>query len=278
MLVQEDEFLLEPMVETGDYNRTRKKRKLVIDTEKQLSSDFIRRELDSTQDIVQAPSFAPPTRKSMHWKATAGVDKLFSTPGRPGLGVQLNKLLTHNLTLNFPNEQDEEEEESGSDAEVVLVKEQPEASPVKKIQNVVSERAQSPVSSDDDAGAGDDFFEFNFGGDESSSDDEQRSSVPQKPTADPQSEDEEQEGETFEDFDNRRWNKRTEAVLLNLRRDLDTKGQVNFFAFSEHSQQKQAASKFYSVLLLKKAETINVSQSEPFSDIIISAGPKYHEV
>ncbi|XP_063690474.1 double-strand-break repair protein rad21 homolog A-like [Bolinopsis microptera] len=283
MAVADDEFLLEPIMDTSDYTRTRKKRKLVIDQEKQLSSDFIRRELDSTNDIVQAPSFAPPSRKSMHWKATAGVDKLFSTPGRPGLGMQLNKLLTHNLTLNFPNEEDEEDDivsvHDDDPEEVTEVKQS--KSPVKESSPTKAKAPESPTrshhasSSDDDAG-GDDLFDFNFGNDDSSSDDEQ---PPKKQkTSDDLSDVEEKEGETFEDFDNRRWNKRTHAVLNMLRRDLDAKGQVNFFSFAEDNNRKQAASKFYSILLLKKGETINVTQSEPFSDIIVHAGPKYHEI
>ena len=280
MAVADDEFLLEPIME-GDYTRTRKKRKLVVDQEKQLSSDFIRRELDSTNDIVQAPSFAPPTRKSMHWKATAGVDKLFSTPGRPGLGVQLNKLLTHNLTLNFPNEEDE-------DDDIVSVHEDnldqgPEEAGVKPKQSPIKQspsKAPSPgrsnhPSSDDDAG-GDDFnFDFNFGNEDSSSDDDQPTK--KQKTGDDLSDVEEKEGETFEDFDNRRWNKRTHAILGLLRTDLDAKGQVNFFGFAEGNNRKQAASKFYSILLLKKAETINVTQSESYADIVVHAGPKYHE-
>ena len=292
MAVADDEFLLEPIMDTSDYTRARKKRKLVIDQEKQLSSDFIRRELDSTNDIVQAPSFAPPTRKSTHWKATAGVDKLFSTPGRPGLGIQLNKLLTHNLTLNFPTEEDEEDDvvsvHDDDQEEVTDVKEQ-SASPQKVEEpSPVKEKAVEPIaaspsksrksSSDDDDAGGDDMFDFNFGGNEdSSSEDEDHSNKKQK-TVDEISDVEEKEGETFEDFDNRRWNKRTQSVLNLLRRDLDAKGQVNFFSFSEGSYKKQAASKFYSILLLKKAETINVTQSEPFADIIVHAGPKYHEV
>lgn len=297
MAVADDEFLLEPIMDTSDYTRARKKRKLVIDQEKQLSSDFIRRELDSTNDIVQAPSFAPPTRKSTHWKATAGVDKLFSTPGRPGLGIQLNKLLTHNLTIHFPNEEEEEDDivsvhddDNDDVAEVKQQEESPEkvepeeepSSPAKKIEETPAAAPASPTrsrksSSDDDDAGGDDMFDFNFGGnDDSSSDEEEQPNKKQK-TTEELSDVEEKEGETFEDFDNRRWNKRTQSVLNLLRRDLDAKGQVNFFSFAEGNYRKQAASKFYSILLLKKSETINVTQSEPFADIIVHAGPKYHE-
>ena len=150
-----------------------------------------------------------------------------------------------------------------------------EASPVKKpaILSPTKERRAS-MSSDDDAG-GDDFFDLNFGNDDSSSDEEQ--ATKKQKTDGELSDVEEKEGETFEDFDNRRWNKRTHAVLGLLRRDLDAKGEVKFFAFAEGNNRKQAASKFYSLLLLKKSETINVTQSEPFAEIVVHAGPKYHE-
>ena len=278
MVVQEDEFLLEPIMEPGDFTRTRKKRKLVIDQEKQLSSDFIRRELDNTQDIVQAPSFAPPTRKSMHWKATAGVDKLFSTPGRPGLGAQLNKLLTHNLTLNFPGDEDEDDDIASVHDE--NFEPAPENKTIKspiKSPSKVSSPIRSQHQSSDDDDAGDDYLSMNFGGDSSSDDEGGPPAKKIKKDEGDLSDVEEKEGETFEDFDNRRWNKRTHIVLGMLRKDLDTKGQTNFFTFAENNTRKQAASKFYSVLLLKKSETINVHQSESYSDIIITAGPKYHE-
>lgn len=248
----------------------------MIDQEKQLSSDFIRRELDSTNDIVQGPSYAPPSRRSMHWKATAGTDKLFSNPGRPGLGVQLNKLLTHNLTLQFPNEEEEEDDVVSvhdEDDDVTEVKQSPlKESPLKKTTSPSRDRQHS---SSDEEGGGEDLFDFNFGNDDSSSDEEQPHKRQKR--GDELSDVEEKEGETFEDFDNRRWNKRTHAVLNMLRTDLDAKGQVNFFTFAENNHKKQVASKFYSLLLLKKTETINVTQSEPYADIVVHAGPKYHE-
>ena len=229
----------------------------------------------------------------MHWKATAGVDKLFSNPGRPGLGVQLNKLLTHNLTLQFPNEDDDEddivsvhEDEDGVEP-IVQIKKSPSkdhsfSSPGKKSPSrggdIAPPSAGGNVSSDDD-GPADDFFGLNFGNEDDSSSDEEGGSPRKKQKTGGEegelSDVEEREGETFEDFDNRRWNKRTQTVLNLLKKDLDAAGQVQFFSFAEGSNRKQAASKFYSLLLLKKTETITVSQSAPFSDITVRQGPKY---
>ena len=40
------------------------------------------------------------------------------------------------------------------------------------------------------------------------------------------------------------------------------------------NNRKQVASKFYTLLVLKKIQAIEVEQTEPFGDITITSGPK----
>lgn len=51
---------------------------------------------------------------------------------------------------------------------------------------------------------------------------------------------------------------------------------VSLLELCRNNNRKQAAAKFYSFLVLKKQQAIEVTQSEPYSDIIATAGPKFH--
>lgn len=45
-----------------------------------------------------------------------------------------------------------------------------------------------------------------------------------------------------------------------------------------NTNRKQAAAKFYSFLVLKKQQAVELSQEEPYSDIIATPGPRFHMV
>ena len=45
-----------------------------------------------------------------------------------------------------------------------------------------------------------------------------------------------------------------------------------------NSDRKQTAAKFYSFLVLKKQQAIELSQSAPYADIIATVGPMFHKM
>ena len=51
---------------------------------------------------------------------------------------------------------------------------------------------------------------------------------------------------------------------------------VSLLDLSRNNNKKQAAAKFYSFLVLKKQQAIELNQAEPYSDIIATAGPRFH--
>lgn len=51
---------------------------------------------------------------------------------------------------------------------------------------------------------------------------------------------------------------------------------VGLLDLCRNNNRKQAAAKFYSFLVLKKQQAIEVTQSQPYSDIIATAGPRFH--
>jgi len=50
---------------------------------------------------------------------------------------------------------------------------------------------------------------------------------------------------------------------------------VSMLELCRNNNKKQAAAKFYSFLVLKKQQAIEVSQTEPYSDIVATAGPRF---
>lgn len=78
-----------------------------------------------------------------------------------------------------------------------------------------------------------------------------------------------------------RWNKRSQQMLAALSRCLQRHESVTFRQMappsSAHSR-KQAAAKFYTFLVLKKMEAVDVAQDAAYDDIMISRGTKYHEM
>lgn len=53
---------------------------------------------------------------------------------------------------------------------------------------------------------------------------------------------------------------------------------VSLLELCRNNNRKQAAAKFYSFLVLKKQQAIEVTQAAPYSDIIATAGPKFHQI
>ena len=87
-----------------------------------------------------------------------------------------------------------------------------------------------------------------------------------------QDEEEKVEGE---DEDEKRWTKRTQQLLHIVSRTLENGEDVSFHNILNHNNRKQAASKFYTLLVLKKHQAVNVSQNEPYGDISITQGPQF---
>uniref|UniRef100_A0A8C5WTF9 RAD21 cohesin complex component like 1 n=1 Tax=Laticauda laticaudata TaxID=8630 RepID=A0A8C5WTF9_LATLA len=50
----------------------------------------------------------------------------------------------------------------------------------------------------------------------------------------------------------------------------------SFLSLCKNQNKKEAAENFYSLLVLQKQRVIEVAQSAPYADIIVTAGPKFH--
>ena len=80
------------------------------------------------------------------------------------------------------------------------------------------------------------------------------------------------------EYEEKRWSKRTQQLIHIFDRTLQFGGGASFKESISRNNRKQVASKFYTLLVLKKQQAIEVQQDEPYGDIIINKGPMYETV
>lgn len=75
----------------------KRKRKLLVDDVKELSSSTIYKQLSNCMDTLTVLDLAPPTRKLMLWKTSGGVDKLLSHTTQPLINAELQMVKVYIL-------------------------------------------------------------------------------------------------------------------------------------------------------------------------------------
>uniref|UniRef100_A0A8C7EPA5 RAD21 cohesin complex component like 1 n=1 Tax=Neovison vison TaxID=452646 RepID=A0A8C7EPA5_NEOVI len=92
---EEQGFTLDP-IDASDIAEKRKgkKRKLLIDPIKEISSKIMHKQLTSFTDTLMVLELAPPTQRLMMWKKKGGVDTLLSTAAQDLTHAELKMLFT----------------------------------------------------------------------------------------------------------------------------------------------------------------------------------------
>ncbi|NXJ02049.1 RAD21 protein, partial [Psophia crepitans] len=333
---EEEAFALEPIDITVKETKAKRKRKLIVDSVKELDSKTIRAQLSDYSDIVTTLDLAPPTKKLMMWKETGGVEKLFSLPAQPLWNNRLLKLFTRCLTPLVP--EDLRKRRKGGEAdnldEFLKDFENPEVP--REEQQQQQQQQQRDVIDEPIIEEPSHLQESMMEGSRTNLDESvmpppppqtgvkrklqqvepepvlphppsQQLEIPpvEMPPEEPQNicqlipelellpekekekekekeeeEEEEEEDGTGGDQDQeeRRWNKRTQQMLHGLQRALAKTGaeSISLLELCRNTNRKQAAAKFYSFLVLKKQQAIELTQEEPYSDIIATPGPRFH--
>uniref|UniRef100_A0A8K9WTL6 Double-strand-break repair protein rad21 homolog n=1 Tax=Oncorhynchus mykiss TaxID=8022 RepID=A0A8K9WTL6_ONCMY len=293
---EEEAFALEPIDITVKETKAKRKRKLIVDNLKELDSKSIRAQLSDYSDIVTTLDLAPPTKKLMMWKETGGVEKLFSLPAQPLWNSKLLKMFTRCLTPLVPDEMRKRRKGGEADSLDEFLKdlENPEVPREEALsgRDVIgkfpSASHPSYTNPREERGAQADqsvlsMAQVDLPPEESLN---LTQLVPELDLLDKEkkdkddSDEEEEEGDPTQDQEEKRWNKRTQQMLHGLQRVMAKTGaeQVSLLELCRDNNKKQAAAKFYSFLVLKKQQAIELNQTEPYSDIIATAGPRFHLV
>ncbi|XP_070778051.1 RAD21 cohesin complex component b [Enoplosus armatus] len=330
---EEETFALEPIDITVKETKAKRKRKLIVDSVKELDSKTIRAQLSDYSDIVTTLDLAPPTKKLMMWKETGGVEKLFSLPAQPLWNARLLKMFTRCLTPLVPDELRKRRKGGEADSLDEFLKdlENPDVpreetaghqqrdimdqtimeeasvlqtSAVEGSRTTLDESVMPPPSSQlalkrkaqdtepalppqSESRASNVSEQL-----EASNVDlppEETTNISQlieldllgdkdKKKTDDDSDEEEDEVQGDQDQEERRWNKRTQQMLHGLQRVMAKTGaqSVSLLDLCRNNNKKQAAAKFYSFLVLKKQQAVELVQEEPYSDIIATPGPRFH--
>nr|XP_008526565.1 PREDICTED: double-strand-break repair protein rad21 homolog [Equus przewalskii] len=330
---EEEAFALEPIDITVKETKAKRKRKLIVDSVKELDSKTIRAQLSDYSDIVTTLDLAPPTKKLMMWKETGGVEKLFSLPAQPLWNNRLLKLFTRCLTPLVP--EDLRKRRKGGEAdnldEFLKEFENPEVPREDQPQQHQQRDVIDEPILEEPSRLQESVMETSRTNlDESAMPPPPPQGVKRKagqidpePVIPPQQveqmeippvelppeeppnicqlipelellpekekekekekeDDEEEEDEDAsggdQDQEERRWNKRTQQMLHGLQRALAKTGaeSISLLELCRNTNRKQAAAKFYSFLVLKKQQAIELTQEEPYSDIIATPGPRFH--
>ncbi|XP_008060673.1 double-strand-break repair protein rad21 homolog [Carlito syrichta] len=331
---EEEAFALEPIDITVKETKAKRKRKLIVDSVKELDSKTIRAQLSDYSDIVTTLDLAPPTKKLMMWKETGGVEKLFSLPAQPLWNNRLLKLFTRCLTPLVPEDlrkrrkggeadnldeflkefenpevprEDQQQQHQQRDVIDEPILEEPS-----RLQESVMEASRTNLDESTMPPPPPQGVKRKAGQVDPEPVIPQTQQVEQMeippvelPPEEPpnicqlipelellpekekdkekeKEDDEEEEDEDAsggdQDQEERRWNKRTQQMLHGLQRALAKTGaeSISLLELCRNTNRKQAAAKFYSFLVLKKQQAIELTQEEPYSDIIATPGPRFH--
>ncbi|KAH8404765.1 hypothetical protein KR222_000525 [Zaprionus bogoriensis] len=87
--------------------------------------------------------------------------------------------------------------------------------------------------------------------------------------------DEQMENETDEQFEERVLNKRAAQLFLDVRVHFNNNDHLTLSQLTVRNSRKQAAQKFYSLLVLKKFKALHITQTAPYADITVTRGPLF---
>ncbi|KAK1879817.1 Double-strand-break repair protein rad21 like A [Dissostichus eleginoides] len=312
---EEETFALEPIDITVKETKAKRKRKLIVDSVKELDSKTIRAQLSDYSDIVTTLDLAPPTKKLMMWKETGGVEKLFSLPAQPLWNVRLLKIFTRCLTPLVPDELRRRRKGGEADSLDEFLKdlENPEVpreettgqqqrdimdqtimeeanivqtSAVEGSRTTLDESVMPPPSSQrglkrkaqDTQPALPDSKVSTLGKNSDTLEQQQESQQQESSSVDLPPEESTNISQMIEldllcDKDRKKDNDDSDEERV-----MDKTGaqSVGLLDLCRNNNKKQAAAKFYSFLVLKKQQAVELVQEEPYSDIVATPGPRFH--
>uniref|UniRef100_A0A2R8MMA0 RAD21 cohesin complex component like 1 n=1 Tax=Callithrix jacchus TaxID=9483 RepID=A0A2R8MMA0_CALJA len=283
---EEEGFTLDP-IDISDIAEKRKgkKRRLLIDPVKELSSKVIHKQLTSFADTLMVLELAPPTQRLMMWKKTGGVDTLLSTAAQDLIHAELKMLFTKCFLPSgfklggkmIQKESVREEVGNQNIVETSMMQEpnsQQELSKPQTWKDVIDgSQHSSHEGTNKNSDSGDLVEMVSLAAEESSLTNDLLAKAIEYSPVELESLRNEQNIET------ERWNRRI-LHMLNLLRESNKMGMQSFslMKLCRNSDRKQAAAKFYSFLVLKKQQAIELSQSAPYADIIATMGPMFYKM
>ncbi|XP_027022886.1 double-strand-break repair protein rad21-like protein 1 [Tachysurus fulvidraco] len=294
----EEGFALEPVAVTpsSERNKGRRKRKLVVDQSKELSNEAIKAQLADYSDLLTPLDIAPPTRQLMDWKENGGVDYLFSHFCTPVMDSNLQKLFPRDVLPgkmgpirkagdeSDPKETKEQMREAESESTGV-----PMMDEMSLLQESLAPNGAAEASS---------FIDPSFIHTEPSECNVGNESRSEVSHPEPLSEESMlvhppgTESETLQmhtqtqhsaldsqNMEEKKMTSRAQSLLQAIRK-LNSSPDATFslHEMCRNCSRSKAACVMFCLLVLKKQQALDLHQSAPFSDIIITPGPFFQKL
>ncbi|XP_010840088.1 PREDICTED: double-strand-break repair protein rad21-like protein 1 isoform X5 [Bison bison bison] len=266
--------------------RKGKNRKLLIDPVKEISSKIMHRQLTSFTDTLMVLELAPPTQRLMMWKQKGGADILLSTAAQDLTHAELKMLFTKcfvssgfKLGRKLIQKESVKEEMGSKNILETSMMEEPnflqELSQPKTWKEVTDgSKCSSHENTNKNINSDQDIVEMVSSAAEESS--LMNAILAQEIENCPM---ELESWGNEQNIEAERWNLRILQMLHSLQES--NKMGMQYFSLMKlcrNSDRKQTAAKFYSFLMLKKHQAIELSQSAPYADIIATVGPMFHKM
>ncbi|NXC18872.1 RD21L protein, partial [Corythaeola cristata] len=310
LLKEEEGFVLEPIDDTAVTQRKKKrKRKLLVDVDKELSCTTIYKQLNNCSDILTTLDLAPPTKKTMMWKKSGGVDKLLSHAALPVVHAELQRVTINSspsveataLSSSTPTRSNKRQRNLRADVSFLILASDWLNTNTQLFRFlsisfllstlfycflfcfcsviIIRPRLSSTFTLKQDGTA---FSEGSSLGNDSRG----RGAETQRAeltnvcvlTADSAGLFQDRTGDS-KDNEEIRWSKRTLQLLKTLQVPHLKRSGARSFSLRElcrKNNRKEVAAKFYIFLTLKKQSVIELSQSAPFADITATVGPMFN--
>ncbi|KAG8567200.1 hypothetical protein GDO81_013535 [Engystomops pustulosus] len=268
-------FVLEPVDVSVIENRKRnkRKRKLMVDNVKEIPSTRMQEQLKDASDTMTTLDISAPTQHLMEWKLTGGVQWLLSHTSQPIINAELLLLFTKIQKMDIPRVLQEDPAEPTNN--ILYAQNETDLAH----QEITKQSVVSPSTTEDALCTAQDLIDcYQATSDmDSSLHEEYVDSSLGYSSKCLNEEISEPTQRSTQNNDEQKWNKRTQNILSDLRK----MNQSGVKSFSLHNlckdnKRKQVSAKFYSFLVLKKQSAIKLSQNEPYSDIAITPGTKFH--
>ncbi|KAM9062067.1 double-strand-break repair protein rad21-like protein 1 isoform 2-T2 [Sarcophilus harrisii] len=291
---EEEEFTLDP-IDPRDIvqgRKSKRKKKLLIDPVKEISSKTMHKQLSNFMDTLTVLELAPPTRRLMMWKETGGVDTLLSSATQFLINPELKMLFRKCFqSTGFKHKRkmlqmgSEKENARNNDLGISVIEEPcnlDELIYTKMKKDVMEDLPliQSESGRHENINENADTAEateiFSSGTEKSLS----MNDISEKDIENCQIDLENEKSlENDQIIEEKIWNQRT-LQMLNYLQHSNKMGIDSFslMKLCRNDDQKQVAAKFYSFLVLKKQQVIELSQSAPYADIIATVGPMFHQI
>ncbi|XP_049922219.1 double-strand-break repair protein rad21-like protein 1 [Epinephelus moara] len=286
---KKEAFALEPVAITpnSEKKRGKRKRKLVVDQTKELTNEFIQKQLFDYSDLIAPLDMAPPTLQLMQWKESGSADKLFTQPCSTVATPQIKELLAKSIFQMKLSVREEVEvmRQGGQEDQRDISALTTDVSVVDS--SVGPERTRNTELMD--------FDHVNDNQHENNSDltqDENRSDFthPELPSEDsmfvhPSCMQEETQSTSLhtqslldsQDLKERRETRRAQKLLNTLKNQSNSDTTFSLEALCDGGTRLQAATTFFCLLVLKKQKALHLHQRAPYEDILATPGPTFYD-